>query len=260
MKAICAGKNRLQFYSDLNLIAKRFFASDFEDVDLNRELLELLSQKFDLCTEFKRIYVYGLGITDQDRQAIIREVDLMSPPLGPAPLAQLGQRAGPHRKMLSTGSVPAQFLNGLGGVPLERTLSEQSNDSSCLRMTKMSLDDMAHEDEVLHYRSPEQIRHSGEAEDEQAHDEQSVDGDQEEEHLNAGDVNYLQHSLNRSQPASGQQSLAQSLRGSFTGNRFADENETDWVCLGQSEMMAGTHHTDGMGVGGVGMGEDGICD
>ena len=269
MQAICAGKNRLQFYKELNILAKRFVIYDAEDIDLNNQLLELLSRDFQLSADFKKVYVYGLKLKEHDRNLIVRELRLMFPPPSLVPIPSFGQQNGhlpfygqqsaQHRKVFSTGSaIPAQYLNGSGGFPIERNLSEQSDGSACFRMTKMSLEDTGNEKEVLHYASPENTRPCGEANDEEYDNEQSVDGDHDEENLAASALNSLQQSLYKSQPASGQQSLQQSLRGSFIGNKFADENDQGWVCLGQSEMLAVTHLNGEIGVEGVGIGEDGF--
>jgi hypothetical protein len=270
IKAICAGKNRLQFYKELNILAKRFVICDAEDIDLNNQLFELLSRDFQLSADFKKVYVYGLKLKDHDRNLIVRELRLTFPPPSLPPFGQqnghlpvYGQQSAQHRKVFSTGSViPAQYLIGLGGFPIERNQSEQSDGSACFRMTTMSLEDTGNEKEVLHYASPENTRPcGGEANDEEYDNEQSLDGDHDEESLAASGVNSLQHSLNKSQPVSGQQSLQQSLRGSFTGTPFADENEREWVfCLAQPDMLAEIQDNGEMGVeGGVGMGElDGV--
>jgi len=268
-QAICTGKNRLNFYKELNLLIKRFLIHDTEDFTLNDKLFELVSRNFQLCADFKKIYVYGLKLKDQDRNLIDRELRLMSsaPALRPLPsfnhqnghLPLYSQQIASHRKVFSTGTVPVHYLAGFGGFPIERNLSEQSDGSACFRLTKMSLEDPVNENEVLHYGSPEETRHSGKGngDDDKGEDEQSVDGDHDEENLAASGPNSLQQSLYRSQLASGQQSLQQSLRGSFIGTPFTDENEQGWVCLEQSEMLADTRHIGGMGVGGVGIGENG---
>jgi hypothetical protein len=264
MQAICAGKNRLQFYKELNILAKRFLIHDPEDIDLNNQLFELLSRDFQLSADFKKIYVCGLKLKDQDRNLIVRELRLIPlPSFGQqnGHLPFYGQQSAQHQKVFSTGSaIPAQYLTGSGGFPIERNLSEQSDGSACFRMTKMSLEDPDNKKEVLHYASPENTRPcGGETNDEYDDNEESIDGDHDEESLPASGVNSLQHSLYKSQPASGQQSLQQSLRGSFTGTPFADENEREWVfCLPQPDMLAETQDNGEMGVEGVGMGEDGV--
>jgi hypothetical protein len=94
MQAICAGKNCLQFYKELNVIAKRFLVHDPDDIDLNNQLFELLSRDFQLSADFKKVYVCGLKLKDQDRNLIVREVrpTFPSPPLGSLP--SFGQRSG----------------------------------------------------------------------------------------------------------------------------------------------------------------------
>lgn len=40
-------------------MAHKFLATNVEDLELGQNLLTLLSGRFDLCLEFKRLYVYG---------------------------------------------------------------------------------------------------------------------------------------------------------------------------------------------------------
>lgn len=236
----------------MNLIAKRFIAKDLEDPDLNRELLELLSQKFELCTEFKRIYVYGL---DQDRQAILQELSFASQCPAPGLPRFPGRLQSSHREVPSTENIPP-YLQAVAGVPLQRNLSEQSNDSSCFRMRKMSLEDINHENEALPNGRLEQSRKSLEDNGEDQ-DEESVDGDQEQSLCTSG-LNSLPHSLHQSQLRSGQQTLQHSLHGSFTGNPVADNNDPEWVYLDPSVLPLDIHQNDAMDIGGVGIGENGI--
>lgn len=239
----------------MNLIAKRFIAKDLEDSDLHKELLESLSQNFELCAEFKRIYVYGLGTTDQDRQAILQELRFPSQRPVPGLPDFLGRPQSSHRKVSSTGNIPP-YLQAIASVPLQRHLSEQSNDSSCFRMRKMSLEDINYKNEAPNGQLA-QSRQSVE-DDGEDQEENSVDGYPEiERSLCTSGLNSPPHGLYQSQLESGQQSLQHSLRGSFTGNPFADQNEAEWVYLGPSAVLD-IHQNDVMDIGGVGIGENGI--
>ena len=259
VQAVCAGKDRLQFYKELNFLAKELLVQDAADIDLNNHLFELLSRDFQLCADFKRIYVDGLRIKEQDRQFLANQLRLQSSTLALRPLQpslSFAQSAGQHRKGFSTGSVPAQFLTGMESVPLERSWSEQSDGGASFRMRNMSLDDGSPEHKVLHYGSPEEVPQTDGGEDmDGAH---LVEGHTDPEDFAMSRVPSLQHSLYRSQPGSGQQSLQQSLHGSFTGNAGGDENEHDWVCLGKSAILTEPYQTGGTTVGGVGIGDNGV--
>ena len=43
-------------------LALRFLRDGVDDPRLNRELLELFPHRFDLCAEFKNLYVYGCSL------------------------------------------------------------------------------------------------------------------------------------------------------------------------------------------------------
>lgn len=43
----------------LEVLAHQFLVKDIDDPELNATLLQLLQGRFDLCAEFKKLYVYG---------------------------------------------------------------------------------------------------------------------------------------------------------------------------------------------------------
>jgi hypothetical protein len=73
-ESICVGEDHLKMYRDLNRIAKKFLLEDTEHPDLNRDLLEILHQRFRLCEEFKNIYVYTQILQDSDREMLRQEM------------------------------------------------------------------------------------------------------------------------------------------------------------------------------------------
>jgi hypothetical protein len=43
----------------INDLIHQFRANDIDDPELNRKLLDTLCQRFDLCADFKKLYLYS---------------------------------------------------------------------------------------------------------------------------------------------------------------------------------------------------------
>jgi hypothetical protein len=72
--------DRLKFYSELSLLAKRFLVGDIDDPQLERdELAKLLTNRYDLWQEFKEIYVDGPNLTDHELDGLRREIETQVP-------------------------------------------------------------------------------------------------------------------------------------------------------------------------------------
>ena len=50
-------------YHGLSNLALQFLRDGVDDPRLNRELLELFPHRFDLCAEFKRLFVYDCSLS-----------------------------------------------------------------------------------------------------------------------------------------------------------------------------------------------------
>ena len=64
----------MALYRELNHLAKQFLVEDVDHPELNRNLLDRLGQRFYLCDEFKRIYVYAQTLSDEDRERLKRQL------------------------------------------------------------------------------------------------------------------------------------------------------------------------------------------
>src|SRR5271169_5654463 len=57
-------------YSGLSDLALQFLQDGVDDPSLNRELVELFPHRFDLCAEFKRLFVYDCSLSPAQIAAI----------------------------------------------------------------------------------------------------------------------------------------------------------------------------------------------
>ena len=57
---------RYATYWGLSNLALQFLRDGVDDPRLNRELLELFPHRFELCAEFKRLFVYGCSLSQAE--------------------------------------------------------------------------------------------------------------------------------------------------------------------------------------------------